>query len=52
MDKTTAFFNFAASPVGQALLQAALQLGGTIVEDIASLVKAHAASVKTPAVNA
>lgn len=47
---TTAFFNFAATPAGQAFITAAMQIGGTIVQDIAAIVAAHAQAVTTAAV--
>jgi hypothetical protein len=47
-----AFFTFAATPMGQALLQEVLALGGTIaqklVTDVAAMVSAHAATAVTP----
>jgi hypothetical protein len=45
----TAIFSFLSTPAGQAFLTAAMQIGGTIVADIAALVAAHAATAKATA---
>ena len=41
----TEIFTFLNSPAGQIFLTAALQAGGTIVNDLATIFKSHAAAV-------